>query len=769
VPGIDANSGWSNTGWRQNDIVNAPLLSGANIVALSIRDDMSFTAQYETGTYTATFNLNGAAGTPPPSQTVDFGETLTEPTPAPSQENNNFLGWNINQDGSGTNWDFATSTMPSNNITLYAQWQTMTRTVTFNPNGGQIAGSNTRAVPHGGDIASLAAPNDTLPSVSFDVAVTPGWNFVHWRTAIPTAANNTPGNIFDASTSVIANKTVYARWNTNVTFIGNGGTPVNQQVSQITVGTDIIPGTTFEQITPPTAPALARSGWSFGGWYTTATGGTQLALDSAILPNAEYHARWDATVTFNHNFSGGPGDITRQIRGHIGDVTTPNWPADPTRIGHNFTGWNTEQNGTGTPFTDTTTVQGTTTLYAQWQLRQHTVTFDLNGGDSSTPAPETLDFDSLITEPAPPTHNAHNFIAWNTKKDGSGDDWDFATHRMPDEDFTLYARWDISQYTVTFDLDGGTYAGDQALLSQSIPLGGNGTPLTQLPTRLGFVFDGWNPSLDLSNISENRTFTALWESVTYEVSVITRPGRRVEDVSNNDGSNAPTQPPDELPTILPAPGSTTHRHFVSGYPDGSFRPDSSITRAEVSALLFNLIENDAKLTPILSSAGHFSDVQSASWYFQAISYLASIGVLSGYPDGTFHPNNEMTRAELTTLLSLFFDLTYGDHPFPDIHGHWAYRHIASAFNKDWISGYPDETFRPDNPITRAETVTIINRVINRLPNPATIDHHVTFYRFSDLRRDHWAYYQILEAAIKHEFKHDEDGNEIWVWKESLTP
>jgi len=123
----------------------------------------------------------------------------------------------------------------------------------------------------------------------------------------------------------------------------------------------------------------------------------------------------------------------------------------------------------------------------------------------------------------------------------------------------------------------------------------------------------------------------------------------------------------------------------------------------------------------------------------------------------------MTRAELTTVLSLFFQLVGGSHPFSDIEGHWAQRYIVSAFNNGWVAGYPDGTFRPDNPITRAETVTIINHALNRRPNPETINYHITHYIFVDLTRNHWAFYQIMEATVRHDFVRDDDYNEIWIY------
>jgi len=199
--------------------------------------------------------------------------------------------------------------------------------------------------------------------------------------------------------------------------------------------------------------------------------------------------------------------------------------------------------------------------------------------------------------------------------------------------------------------------------------------------------------------------------------------------------------------------------YVFGFPDGTFRPYQSITRAEAAKMIFNLVEDDAKHLPL---ANRFSDVHEGDWYAQAVNFLANAGIISGFPDGTFRAEYNMTRAELTVLMSQFFAIGHGIHSFTDIQGHWAYLFINSAYNKGWISGYGDGTFRPDIPITRAETVVIVNRALNRRPNPTTIDYHLIALIFPDLPQSHWAFYEIMVAAVKHELIHDENGIELWL-------
>ena len=186
-------------------------------------------------------------------------------------------------------------------------------------------------------------------------------------------------------------------------------------------------------------------------------------------------------------------------------------------------------------------------------------------------------------------------------------------------------------------------------------------------------------------------------------------------------------------------------------------------------ILFRLLESDTKLGPHPS---HFSDVSANRWYALAVDYLASRNIVFGFSDGTFRPNQPITRAQMTAAMSRFFYITdTGTNNFTDVPtGHWATRYINNAHNRGWITGYQDGTFRPDNIITRAEAVTLINRVLGRVPNPVTIDYHLAGVRvFTDITPLHWAFYQIMEAAIEHEFTICDDGLEVWTYIVSLPP
>jgi len=181
-----------------------------------------------------------------------------------------------------------------------------------------------------------------------------------------------------------------------------------------------------------------------------------------------------------------------------------------------------------------------------------------------------------------------------------------------------------------------------------------------------------------------------------------------------------------------------------------------------------LLDSTAKYQP---QANRFSDVQATSWYAQAVKYLAHHDILFGFPDGNFRPNVPITRAELTAVMSRFFELyDNGINTFSDVAStHWAIAYINHAHNRGWVTGYEDGTFRPNNATNRAEAVALMNRVLNRIPNPETISYWVgglTFsdrdVLFNDITNTHWAYYHIMEAAIEHLYELDDEEREVWI-------
>ncbi|MCL2351487.1 MAG: Ig-like domain-containing protein [Firmicutes bacterium] len=217
-----------------------------------------------------------------------------------------------------------------------------------------------------------------------------------------------------------------------------------------------------------------------------------------------------------------------------------------------------------------------------------------------------------------------------------------------------------------------------------------------------------------------------------------------------------TQPPE--PPITP-PTGTTYVQYLFGYPDGTVRPDAQITRAEVAALLFRLSTDLNKAMPM---ANVFRDVDPNAWYAQAVNYLASRGIIVGYGDGTFKPNQTITRAELAVIVSKYLGLANtSTSAFPDVQsGHWAAGYINSAYAQGIVVGYPDGMYRPDNKITRAETIVIINRMFGRRSVTGSLPVNIPRL-FSDLTVAHWAYADIIDASTLHTAATGANGYEIW--------
>ncbi|RVU54140.1 S-layer homology domain-containing protein [Anaerosphaera multitolerans] len=182
----------------------------------------------------------------------------------------------------------------------------------------------------------------------------------------------------------------------------------------------------------------------------------------------------------------------------------------------------------------------------------------------------------------------------------------------------------------------------------------------------------------------------------------------------------------------------TKTGYLRGYEDGSIRPKANITRGEVAAILARL--NKAEATTKTS----YTDVKAGSWYEDYINYVSEVGLMEGYEDGSFKPEQNITRGEFTTVVSRYKELTGGEAPFKDIVGHWSEESIKSVYTKGWISGYEDGSFKPDKYISRAEVTSIVNKMEGRVIVEKELDKLSN--KYSDLNKSDWYYYDMLEAS-----------------------
>ena len=204
--------------------------------------------------------------------------------------------------------------------------------------------------------------------------------------------------------------------------------------------------------------------------------------------------------------------------------------------------------------------------------------------------------------------------------------------------------------------------------------------------------------------------------------------------------------------------TSDHRDFLHGYTDGTFGPNRNMTRGEVAQMFYNLLlEQDVPQTTA------FTDVPADMWCADAVNTLASLGIVEGIGNGLYAPDRAITRAEFTVIAMRFAELdTSGENIFSDVDtGDWFYEQVVGSIKYGWIQGYADGTFRPDNTITRAEVTTITNRMLGRAADEAFVDRHSDELRqFPDVPESYWAYYEIMEATNAHDYT---KGNGVEDW------
>ena len=207
-----------------------------------------------------------------------------------------------------------------------------------------------------------------------------------------------------------------------------------------------------------------------------------------------------------------------------------------------------------------------------------------------------------------------------------------------------------------------------------------------------------------------------------------------------------------------------HVAYIMGYPDGTVQPEGQITRAEACTIFFRLL-TDSSRDYYFSKTNDYTDVNAGDWFNNAISTLSNAGIVTGYNDGTFRPNQPITRGEMAKIIANFANLSKGGKTFSDLSGHWSKTYVELAAGNGWIAGYPDGSFRPDQKITRAETVTMINRVLERVPaKELRLLSRSIMLTFPDNNPGDWYYIAIQEASNSHEYQrsvYETTGDEMW--------
>ena len=657
--------------------------------------------------YTVTFNAYGGFPTPD-EQHVKSGEKAVLPV-APTLKGYTFAFWYLGDDEeNATAYDFDTPV--TGDITLTAKWNINKYTVTFNSYGGT-------PVPPAQEVEyGLTATKPDDPTLK-------GHTFAFWYLG----EDEENATAYDFNTPVTENITLTAKWNINkytVTFNSYGGTPVPpaQEVEYGLTATE-----------PATAPT--KTGYTFDGWYL---GDEKYDFSDAVEQNITLYANWEKniyTVTYTDGVDGEEVFADQTYRVPFED-TTPAFKGTKTRAGYVFAGWKPA-------FSDTVT--GNVTYVAQWkddknnngiaddEEEKYTVTYTDGVANEEVFADQVYgDLLSGTATPAfkgNPTRDGYRFAGWNP-----------AVADNVTESVTYAAQW---------------------------------TARTDLSYTVHYYLKNTTKKVADDKTVDGQTFNAVVKEEAIRISGYRVYGDSEKSITIGTGTNeiifyyTRASRPSASSTSKPTLNTGDHYAYVMGYPDGTVRPNGSITRAEVSAILFRLLSDETR-DEYFTTESSFTDVKAGAWYNNSIATLEKAGVIvDTAKGGAFRPNEAITRAELAAMLAQFSDAKpVKGVKFSDVSAeHWAYEAIAIAAKMGWIEGYPDGTFRPDATITRAEMMTLVNRALERVPSDE--DHLLSkrvMLTFPDCKSGDWFYIAVQEATNSHTYERaatEKNGDEQW--------
>ncbi len=629
---------------------------------------------YATTSYEVIFNSDG--GSAVDTQIVKYGEKAVKPED-PTMKGYNFLGW---FDKDGNPFDFDTEI--THKTELKAQWEKKDYIIAsdLRVNGGEAVKDEgkTYAWTHryGGkyeETIDYQPMFDALKAraLEADKDNEPNPTKVDVELRFPGSSNLFNETILtygqDGANWQAANNTAYIwgyAWTYyDVTFVTpEGATTVDAQL--------IKNGDCAAKPADPT-----KEGWKFLGWYADAAFKTEFNFDAPITKKTSVYAKFELTSTpigdiyvrydvlHIKQLPDGTYDLANAEVEHLSAKkdTTVTAVIKDYRATHHVNVNRTLSKLTGTAIQPYKGVDGKpvyTILTVYYDLDFHTLTFDTMGG--SKIAPETVRHGLTVAKPKDPVNGGYIFDGWYTDK-------------------TFRHRYDFS------------------------------TPLT-----------------------EDITIYAKWF-------LIVLPGVTVK-------KNTPKL------------NTADHFAYVQGYPDGTVKPAGNITRAETAAILFRLMDDASRKTYYSTKSG-FRDVASGSWYNTYVATLNNAGVITDSSNGYFRPNEAITRAELAAMLAKFSETTSAANYFNDVSAkYWAANAIAICAKLGWITGYPDGTFRPDRNVTRAELMAMINRATGRAPKSA--DAFLPGMKtWIDNTSDKWYYLDVQEATNSHSYT--VKGSETW--------
>lgn len=604
--------------------------------------------------------------------------------------------------------------------------------------------------------------------------------------------------------------TLYAIWETlpDITIsyktFGSGTVTLNQ--------TDALPTSFAEETGNPEtgtfvgATAAPAEGWKFDGWYlnTTKVGNNLEYVPekaaSGLYQAATYVAHFvqkKYQVTFDANATDATGEMEPQTFTHgAGKALTVNAFVRP---GYSFLGWATTEDGP-VAYTNQQVVSivENTTLYAVWCEDKVTLFYDTAGAAMGTVSRESETVNAVTTEKASGATAAANagyrFIGWYSETgDKLSDNASFAPQK-PNGEQPEDNIWKAAHYIARFErvgdpkpIDPVKPGGDDSKDSyyfaiekidaqDSHALNGATFALYQYSsdgktvnrTTAKTARNGSESGIALFSVDNKNSYEGIWyyaEVTAPEGYVLDSTEHKITKNDFSTSQNAAIRNSETVrnyrsstPNML---NDTDHFAYVIGYKDGLVKPYGLITRAETTTIFFRLLKDSVRDSSLLTSST-YTDVPDNYWANTAISTMTGLGIVQGRSTTTFDPQSPITRAQFAAICARFDTGTSsGTQIFSDISGHWAEKYIQRAAELGWIKGFEDGTFRPDTYITRAQAMTMINRVLNRIPEEES-DLLTGMNVWPDCNPGDWFYLAVQEATNSHAFKHKAGNYETWI-------
>ena len=438
------------------------------------------------------------------------------------------------------------------------------------------------------------------------------------------------------------------------------------------------------------AQQVSHQGYTFDGWYTDTSCSVPYVDGTVLNADTVLYGRWTAA---HGNLS-----VTKTVAGNNGD----------TSKAFNFT-----------VTLGDTSINGT---FGEMIFADGVATFVLKHGESKTAVGLPAGITYTVTE-AEADKDGYTTTSVNASGSIIKDDTAAVTFTNTRNSSSSHHS---TRYTLHYESNGGTAYKDERYSS------GTKVTLDKTPTRESYTFTGWYADKALTQkitsvtMNSDKTVYAGWEA---------------------------TGVPDKL-------NGDDHFAYVIGYPDGKVHPKGNISRAETATIFFRLLKADIR-DGNLTADNEFSDVSDGQWHNKAVSTMAKLGIVKGRRADSFDPDASITRAEFAAICARFNTKPVENSgSFSDISGHWAENEIERAAAFGWISGYPDGTFHPDARITRAEAMTMINRVLCRMPQSESnlLDSMVTW---PDNKPSDWHYLAVQEATNSHDFNRQGEVGESW--------